>query len=73
MIFIYDCGEIAQFIGIRSFDDFSHGEDMNVDKSFIRFAPESEDDEKIFKLDEFSGDSVPDHLEGYGKKFFEEF
>ena len=38
---------------------------MNVDKSFIIFAPESEDDEKIFKFDEFGVDSVLTPLEGY--------
>ena len=54
IVFMCDCGAIAQFIGIRSFDDFSHGENMNVDKSFIRFALENEDDGKIFKFYEFS-------------------
>ena len=66
MVFIYNCEAIAQFIGIRSFDDFNHGENMNVDKSFIRFALESEDDEKTFKFDEFGVDSVLTPLEGCG-------
>ena len=39
---------------------------MNVDKSFIRFALENEDDGKIFKFDEFGVDSVLTPLEGCG-------
>ena len=39
---------------------------MNVDKSFIRFALENEDDGKILKFDEFGVDSVLTPLEGCG-------
>ena len=39
---------------------------MNLDKSFIRFAQENEDDGKIFKFDEFGVDSVLTPLEGCG-------
>ena len=66
MIFMYGCWAIAQFICLRSFDDFNHGENMNVDKSFIRFALENEDDGKTFKFDEFGVDSVLTPLEGCG-------
>ena len=73
IVFIYDCGTIANFIGIRSFDDFNQGENINADKSFTRFTPDNGDDASIFKFDESSGDSVSNPLFGYGERLLEEF